>query len=178
MPLQLHRFKMRRNLAGLCACSGDDSLRCKVGSSPSGNPLLDRLLFTRCNMFPREIRRACDYRLMSAPIVWRDFIVWHETIKGGPYLLARIFRSFVLTRTSILAAVPFTRRHTSLRSPPIDRPLRTSPVILPHQFLMSVPDIFQVFDLCQKPESSAHDFSSPSKILTPLSQGYHPLLIA
>lgn len=58
-PLQLHRFKMRRNLAGLCGCSGDDSLRCKVGSSPSGNALLDRLLFTRCIMFPREIRRAC-----------------------------------------------------------------------------------------------------------------------
>lgn len=59
VPLQLHRFKMRRNLAGLCGWSGDDSLRCKVGSSPSGNALLDRLLFTRCNMFPREIRRAC-----------------------------------------------------------------------------------------------------------------------
>lgn len=58
-PFQLHRFNMRRNLAELCGCSGDDSLRCKVGSSPSVNALLGRLLFTRCNMFPSEIRRAC-----------------------------------------------------------------------------------------------------------------------
>lgn len=60
-PLQLHRFKMRRSLAGHCGCSGDDSLRFKVGSSSSEKALLDRLLFTRCNMFPRDILRVCAY---------------------------------------------------------------------------------------------------------------------